>query len=66
MAHMELAKAAIPPITNAGKFPPPKAASKGPLTADTKSCGITMNRFRIPKDSPVPRGITQIPLLSHL
>lgn len=53
MAHIELAKAAIPPNTNAGKFPPPKAASSGPLTAETKNCGMTMKRLRIPRERPV-------------
>lgn len=35
MAQRALAKAAIPPITKAGKLPPPKAASKGPLIEET-------------------------------
>lgn len=52
-ANTPLIAAAIAPSTNAGRFPPPKSASKGPPPSDTIICGITIAKFRTPKESPV-------------
>lgn len=52
-ANTPLIAAAIAPSTNAGKFPPPKRASKGPPPSDTIICGITIAKFKTPKERPV-------------
>lgn len=52
-ANTPLIAAAIAATINAGKFPPPKRASKGPPPSDTIICGITIAKFKTPKESPV-------------
>ena len=52
IANTPLIAAAIAPTINAGKFPPPKRASKGPPPSDTIICGITIAKFKTPNDSP--------------
>ena len=54
-ANTPLIAAAIAPSINAGRFPPPKSASKGPPPSDTIICGITIAKFKTPKESPVKK-----------
>lgn len=62
---MPLIAAAIAPTTNPGKFPPPNNASKGPPPSDTTICGITIAKFKTPRESPIERKKTQFNLICY-